>query len=371
LRRRLSGYPSIMTVIAAVRGVVPHHRYEQGELTAAFSDVVFGAAGTGAGSDRTALLHRFHEATGVDTRHLALPLAAYAGLTSFTATNDAFLDVGVGLGDQAIRAALDAAGLRPDDVDHIMSVSVTGIGVPSLDARLVSRLGLRTDVKRIPVFGLGCVAGVAGISRLHDVLRGDPDGVAVLLSVELCSLTVQHNDVSTANLIASGLFGDGAADVVLVGDRRAAAMGLTGPRVLDTLSRFYPDTERVMGWDIGESGFRIVLAPTVADVVEKYLREDVDGFLAGHRLGVADVTTWVTHPGGPKVIEAILRALDLPAAALAVTRECLTQVGNLSSASVLHVLDRTLRAGLTRPATPGVMIAMGPGFCAELVLLRW
>lgn len=360
-----------MTMIAAVRGVVPQHRYEQRELTAAFSDIVFGAAASGSGADRTALLRRFHQATGVESRHLALPLAAYRGLDGFTAANDAFLEVGVGLGEQAVRAALDTAGLRPGDIDHIMSVSVTGIGVPSLEARLIPRLGLRTDVKRIPVFGLGCVAGVAGISRLHDILRGDPDGVAVLLSVELCSLTVQRDDASTANLIASGLFGDGAAAAVLVGDRRAAAMGLTGPWVLDAVSRFYPNTEGVMGWDIGERGFRIVLAPTVADVVEKYLREDVDDFLCGHRMGVADVATWVTHPGGPKVIEAILRALDLPPAALAITRECLAQVGNLSSSSVLHVLDRTLRAGVTRSGTPGMMIAMGPGFCAELVMLQW
>ena len=361
----------IMSIIAAVRGVLPQHRYEQPEITAAFSGMVFGAAGPGTSRDRTALLHRFHAATGVRTRHLALPLADYGGLDSFTATNDAFLDVGVELGERAVRTALDAAGLRPGDVDHIMSVSVTGIGVPSIDARLVPRLGLRDDVKRIPVFGLGCVAGVAGISRLHDILRGDPDGVAVLLSVELCSLTVQHDDASTANLIASGLFGDGAAAVVLVGDRRATALGLTGPRVVDTRSRFYPDTEQVMGWDIGEHGFRIVRAPTVADVVEKYLRDDVDGFLSGHQLQVGDIATWVTHPGGPKVIEAIGRALDLPAQALAVTRECLSDVGNLSSSSVLHVLHRTLAAGLTRPGTPGVLIAMGPGFCTELALLEW
>lgn len=361
----------MMTFIAAVRGVLPPHRYEQHEITGAFTDIVFGAAGTQAGADRTALLHRFHAATGVKTRHLALPLADYGGLDGFAETNDAFLDVGVRLGEQAVQAALDAAGLHAADVDHLMVVSSTGIGVPTIDARLIPRLDLRNDVKRIPVFGLGCVAGVAGIARLHDILRGDPDGVAVLLSVELCSLTVQRDDASTPNLIASGLFGDGAAATVLVGDRRAAAMGLTGPRVINSRSRFYPHTERMMGWDIGGGGFRIVLAATIADVVEKYLRDDLDGFLAGHQLGVGDIATWVTHPGGPKVIEAIRQALELPSAALAVTWECLAQVGNLSSSSILHVLERTLTAGLTRPGTPGVMIAMGPGFCTELVLLEW
>jgi alkylresorcinol/alkylpyrone synthase len=219
------------------------------------------------------------------------------------------------------------------------------------------------------------VAGAAGLARLHDVLRGDPDGVAVLVAVELCSLTLQRDDTSTANLVASGLFGDGAAAVVLVGERRARAMGLApgtdAPRIVDTRSRFYPDTERVMGWDIGAGGFKIVLAATVAEVVEKYLRDDVDGFLAEHALRIADIDTWVAHPGGPKVIDAITRTLDLPEGALDVTRRSLARVGNLSSASVLHVLEATLAETRPRAGTPGVLLALGPGFCAELVLLDW
>jgi len=159
-----------------------------------------------------------------------------------------------------------------------------------------------------------------------------------------------------------------------VGEHRARRMGLPAgglaPRVVDTRSRFYPDTERVMGWDIGESGFRIVLAPTVADVVEKYLGDDVESFLAGHGLAIGDIDTWVAHPGGPKVIDAIVRALDLPDDALDVTRRSLAAVGNLSSASVLHVLQDTL-AGRPTPGTPGLLLALGPGFCAELVLLEW
>jgi alkylresorcinol/alkylpyrone synthase len=333
-------------------------------------DVVLGRA-----TDRRQLLDRLHAAAGVSQRHLALPLDAYAGIEGFQQSNDVFIDVGLGLAEDAIRQALDAAGLTAADVDLVVSTSVTGIAAPSLDARLVPRLGLRPDVRRLPLFGLGCVAGAAGIARVHDLLRGDPDGVAVLVAVELCSLTLQKDDTSTANLVASGLFGDGAAAVVLVGERRARTMGLDTepghPRVVATRSRFYPDTERVMGWDIGGSGFRIVLAATVADVVEKYLGDDVDGFLAGHGLTVRDVDTWVAHPGGPKVIDAILRALDLPADALDVTRRSLAAVGNLSSASVLHVLQDTLAEDLPTRGTPGVLMALGPGFCAELVLLEW
>jgi len=359
-----------MTTIAAVRGALPGPTHTQAEITAALGDVVLGGA-----ADRRLLLERLHRSAGVVTRHLALPLDAYAGLRGFGESNDVFIDVGVSLAERAIRDALDAAGLVAADVDIIMSTSVTGVAAPSLDARLVPRLGLRSDVRRLPIFGLGCVAGAAGIARLHDLLRGEPDAVAVLVAVELCSLTLQQADTSTANLVASGLFGDGAAAVVLVGERRARRMGLSAsriaPRVLDTRSRFYPDTERVMGWDIGASGFKIVLAATVADVVEKYLGDDVEGFLAGHGLVIGDIDTWVAHPGGPKVIDAIIRALDLPADALDVTRKSLAGIGNLSSASVLHVLHDTLAAGRPTPGTPGVLLALGPGFCAELVLLEW
>jgi alkylresorcinol/alkylpyrone synthase len=356
-----------VTTIAAVRGALPGHRHSQADVTAALAQVILGSEDDA----RRPLLDRLHASAGVRTRHLALPLAAYADLGGFGAANDLFIDLGLALAERAITDALAAAGLHPVDVDLLICTSVTGLAVPSLDARLVAPLGLRADVKRLPIFGLGCVAGAAGIARAHDYLKGDPDGVAVLLSVELCSLTFQRDDASTANLVASALFGDGAAAVVLVGERRSAAMGLAGPRVRATRSRMYPDTERVMGWDVGGSGFRIVLAATVADVVEKYLRDDVDAFLAEHGLVVADVDTWVAHPGGPKVIEAIVRALELGPHALDVTRRSLAAIGNLSSSSVLHVLHDTLAQGLPEPGTPGVLLAMGPGFCAELVLLEW
>jgi alkylresorcinol/alkylpyrone synthase len=371
-RRAVKGvgtYGAVMSAVAGVRVELPDNVYRQEEITDVLGAVVLGRHA--ARSEKVALLKRLHGAAGVRTRHLVLPLEAYADLGGFGASNDVFIDQGASLGERAITRALDAAGLVPADVDLLMTTSVTGIAAPSLDARLVGRLGLRPDVKRVPIFGLGCVAGAAGMARVHDYLTGHPDAVAVLLSVELCSLTFQRDDDSTANLVASGLFGDGASAVVLVGERRAAAMGLEAPRVVATRSRFYPDTERVMGWDIGGSGFRIVLAATVADVVKSYLGDDVSAFLELHDLKIGDVDTWVAHPGGPKVIDAIVEALDLDPGALAVTRRSLAAIGNLSSSSVLHVLERTLAEGLPAPGTPGVLMAMGPGFCAELVLLQW
>ncbi len=343
--------------------------YPQEQITEAFGAMV------SPDGDHVALVEKIHAATGVRSRNLALELADYPDLDDFGAANDVFIRVGLDLGEQAIRGALAAAGLAAEDVDLVMSTSVTGIAAPSLEARLVPRLGLRPDVKRVPIFGLGCVAGVAGVARVRDYLLGDPDAVAVLLSVELCSLTLQHADVSMPNVVASGLFGDGAAAVVMVGANRARAMGITGPMVLASRSRMYPDTQRTMGWDVGGSGFRIVLSADVPAVVAQYLEDDVVGFLSDHDLKVRDIARWVAHPGGPKVLEAMQSALGLDGGELAVTWRSLARIGNLSSASVLNVLADTLAgrdgAPPPEPGTPGLLMAMGPGFCAELVLLRW
>lgn len=312
-------------------------------------------------------MRRLHSSAKVATRHLALPIESYPLLTGFTAANDAFIDVGVELGTQAVAGALDEAGIRPHDVDLIMSTTVTGIAVPSLDARIAVRLGFRPDVKRIPMLGLGCAAGAAGIARVHDYLHGHADGVAVFVSVELCSLTIQRDDPTVANLVASGLFGDGAAAVVMMGEQRQHE----GPTVIATKSHLYPNSERVLGWDVKDSGLKIVLGVEVPDLVRKYLAADVNGLLADHGLAIDDIQTWICHPGGTKVIDTIQSALGLDESALALTRQSLRDVGNLSSASVLHVLRDTL-AGRPPPAGAwAVLMAMGPGFATELVLLRW
>ncbi|MET8159109.1 3-oxoacyl-[acyl-carrier-protein] synthase III C-terminal domain-containing protein [Sphaerisporangium sp. NPDC005289] len=353
-----------MTRIAAVRGALPPNRHPQAEITDTFARVCLPP-----GADRR-LLDRLHTSARVGHRNLVLPLDQYAKLDGFGMANEIFIEAAVDLGAEAVGAALDAAGLTPADVDMIMFTSVTGIAAPSVDARLAGRLGLRPDVKRVPVFGLGCVAGAAGIARLHDYLRGWPGHVAVLLSVELCSLTLQPGDASPVNLVASGLFGDGAAAVVACGADRAAG-GAPGPTVVATRGHLYPDSEGVMGWDVSDTGFRVVLDTSVPEVVRTYLADDVNGFLADHGLTTQDVTAWVCHPGGPKVLQAVAETLDLPDGALELTWRSLEDVGNLSSASVLHVLRDTLALRPPPPGTPGLLIAMGPGFCSELVLLRW
>lgn len=356
-----------MSRITAVQPVLPAHRYSQQEITEAFAKVCPGPAG------RRRLLERLHSSAQVGSRHLALPLDCYGDLGGFGRANDQFIDSAVQLGAAAVAGALEAAGLAPEDVDVVVSTTVTGFAVPSIEARIATRVGLRPDVRRMPLMGLGCLGGAAGLARLHDYLLGHPDHVGVLVSVELCSLTLQRDDDSTANLVASGLFGDGGAAVVVVGEQRPAPTGASwrGPRIVDSRSTLYPGTERAMGWDIGAGGLRIVLGAEVPELVQANVGADVRGFLAQHGLVVDDVTGWVSHPGGPKVIEAIRRALDLPADALELTWRSLEEVGNLSSSSVLHVLYDTMTKRAHEPGSPGVLMAMGPGFCCELVLLEW
>jgi alkylresorcinol/alkylpyrone synthase len=348
--RTLTANPSV----AAVSVKFPPNRYSQDETTGALTEF--------AGPE----FRKFALASGVEFRNFALPVSRYGELSGFTEANDAFVEIALDLAEQALLAALDEAKVKPSEVDIVFSTTVTGLAVPSLEARLASRVGLRQDVKRVPMFGLGCVAGAAGLARVYDYLRAYPDQVAVLLAVELCSLTVQREDSSIPNLVASSLFGDAAGVVVATGADRAPV----GPRMLATRSRTYPDTEDVLGWNIGSSGFQIVLSVEISTIVEKYLGDDIRDFLADHGLKTTDVSTWLLHAAGPKVIDAVENALDLPADAFDRTRNSLRDNGNLSSVSVLDILHATM-ADPPSPGSIGLMIAMGPGFSAELVLLSW
>jgi alkylresorcinol/alkylpyrone synthase len=344
--------------IAGTATAFTAHRYSQEEVASElteFSDTGFA---------------RFAHTSGVEYRSLALPIERYPELSGFTEANNAYLDVATDLGTEAVRSALDAAHVRPRDVDAIVTVSSTGVAVPTIDATIAARVGFRADVKRLPLFGLGCVAGAAGLARVHDYLRGYPDQVAVLLSVELCSLTLQRDDMSIPALIGVCLFGDGAAAVVATGGERAPAIGLGAPRILATRSRLIPGTRDVMGWNVRSSGFQLVLSRDVPTMADDYLADEVDRFLADHGLGTADISSWIAHPGGPKVLEAIQAAVGMPAEALRHSWDSLRDHGNISSASVLDVLGRTL-ADRPAPGTLGVMMAMGPGFSFELVLLSW
>ncbi|MEY9931013.1 alkylresorcinol/alkylpyrone synthase [Catenulispora sp. GP43] len=354
-----------MSRIAAVTSALPTHRHRQAELAAATADLCALPA------TRRALLDRFYANAGVDTRHTVLPLAGYRQLKSLDRANDTYIEHATDLGEQAVDSALRQAGVAAEDVDLFVTTSVTGVSVPSLDARLVPRLGMRPDVKRVPMFGLGCVAGAAGLSRIHDYLMAWPDHTAVLLAVELCSLNVPLVDATVPDLVVSALFGDGAGAVVVrgAGRMRGAGGSGSGVRIVATRSELCPNTHDVLGWRLGPHGFRIVLTTELAEVVERELGSVVKRFLADHGLQVPDVVAWVVHPGGPKVIDAVRDSLELSEDRVATARAALAEAGNLSSASIVHVLGKELAAPDAGPG-PMMVVGLGPGVSIELLLLE-
>src|ERR1700740_2114830 len=316
--------------IASVASAFPAHYYKQELLVEALKNDWRHRL------PNPAILDRLDESMQVEGRYTVRPIEFYESMETFGQANNVWIECALDLGEKALCRALARAGIEPRDLSAIFVTSVTGIAAPSLDARLVNRIGLSPNIKRIPIFGLGCVAGAAGISRAADYVRGYPDQAAALLSIELCSLTLQRDDLSMAHLISALLFGDGAAATIVVGSEmgRDGAHGSNGhgpkgPEILATKSILYPNTERVMGWDISEKGFRIVLSPEVPDTVIKHLGGDVDTFLGEQGLKRSDIKSWVMHTGGPKVLEATAQALGITAKDLAASWECLGKGGKI------------------------------------------
>lgn len=316
------------------------------------------------------MLDQMFEAVGVEGRHLVLEPEQYGKIDGFGESNDIYVDKATQLGAEAVESACRASGFAPDELDALFFTTVTGIASPSIDAKVINELELDRQIDRTPMFGLGCVGGAAGIARVADYLRGTAGRRAALLSVELCSLTVERDDPGIPDLIASALFGDGAACVVCSTDPRDQKA--VAPRLENNRGVFYRDKEWVMGWDIGENGFELILSGDLPNIVEAQLREDVEAFLSEHDYEIDDIEQWICHPGGPKVIDALQTALGLEDDDTAPARKSLREIGNLSSASVLHVLDEALEVAQTEQhwKKPAILMAMGPGFSAEFVLLE-
>ena len=350
-------------LMRSIGRALPQNYYPQQTISAALWNE------WGGSEESQARFERLHRSVGVRGRHLALPMEDYRALDSFSKTNDKWIERATDLGEEAIGSALDQAGFAPGSVDHIFFTTVTGIASPSIDAKLINRMSMRSDIKRTPIFGLGCVGGAAGLARAADYLRAFPSHTALLVSVELCSLTLQLRDKSIANVIASGLFADGAAAVLLVGGAHEDATD--GPRIVASRSMFFPDTEQLMAWRVADTGFQIVLSAGVPDLVRENLRDRVDSFLNDCRLSRREINHWIAHTGGPKVLQAMEAALEIPRCALARSWNSLARLGNLSSASVLFVAGDLMDSGVARTGDYGLLLSMGPGFCGELVLLQW
>jgi alkylresorcinol/alkylpyrone synthase len=352
--------------ISSVGTAYPPNRYSQSEIAEALTQRWQHKL------EEPRLISRIHANCGVEFRNFVLPIDAYPTLVGFGQTNTAWIAGALELGETAITRALTRVGITPKDISAIFFASVTGIASPTIDARLINRLPFPVNVKRTPIFGLGCVAGAAGIARVSDYIRAFPKEIAILLSVELCSLTWQDDDQSIANIISTGLFADGAAAVVIAGsESKLANPTYPSPQIIATRSTFYRDTERIMGWDIVDTGFQIVLSPDVPKIVNDNFLANVQSFLSDHNLTQADIASYIFHSGGPKVLEAMETSLSLPPNALAPSWKSLREVGNLSAASVLAVLEDYLTIHPGTPGTYSILAAMGPAFCSELVLLKW
>src|ERR671918_1375398 len=268
-----------MSVIVSTTTGFPEHYYPQDTLLAAAQ-----GEWTRKRASISKPLEQFYTNVKVKGRYLAWPLERYKKPTTFEERNNAYIETALELGEQTICALLDHAQMSPQEIDQLTTISTTGIAVPALDARLMNRIPFSKGMKRLPLFGLGCVGGAAGIARTADYLQGHPDEAVILFAVELCSLTLQRDDLSMANLVASGLFGDGAAAVLMVGDNHPRAQSM--PRVIDSQSHFFPDTEHIMGWDVTNSGFKVLLSADIAGLAQSEVRPSMEAFLGKHDLTI-------------------------------------------------------------------------------------
>jgi alkylresorcinol/alkylpyrone synthase len=345
-----------MTRIAAVATALPPHVVRQDEAVEI-------ARRAYAGRDDLLRLLRVFAGSGVQTRHMAFPPEYYLQERSFEERNRDFIEQGVALAERAAKSCLAKSGFRPEDIDHLYLVTTTGLATPSLDALLASRLGLRSDVRRSPLFGLGCAGGAGALIRATDVLRGAPGQTALVVSVELCGQVFSQRATTPTDVIGAALFGDGAAALVL-------AEG-PGPRVLATRTVLYDGTAHLMGWAFTSDGMRLRLSKEVTDFVRERLKPVLSSFLESQSLSMGQISHWILHPGGRKILETYRAAFGLSDRMLRWTAGSLAKVGNLSSASVLFILSDLMASGRPHPGEKSLMCALGPGFASELLILEW
>lgn len=302
----------------------------------------------------------------IQTRQFMMPLEWYLNPRSSAERNRIYKEKGLALMKCAAAECLTRSGWDISEVDHVIFVSSTGHATPTMDAHLINILGLRQDVTRLPVWGLGCAGGAAGIARAYDHCLGNRKARTLVVALECCSLTFADEDVSKKNLVATSLFSDGCAAVAIAGDDVCDA----GVSVMGRGSHLFRDGYRIMGWDFEDDGMRLVLSARLPAVVREGLPRIVQHFLEIHGLTRESISHFITHPGGAKVIDAYREALDLADADLSITEDVLRNHGNISSVSVLIVLEKWLANGGAQRRGHGLLSAFGPGFSAEMVLLE-
>lgn len=319
--------------------------------------------------DKADFINQFFHSSGVRKRHLSLPLGQYQAMGHFGEKNLKWKQTALELQSKNIEKILSTTKCDSDAIRLIASVNTTGMCVPSLEALLINKVALSVKTKRLPVFGLGCLGGVAGMNRVNDYLIGHPKEAALVLVTELCSLTFQLQDHSVPNLIGTALFGDGAGAVLMVGREHKLA-DESAFEIMNCQSIFYPDTERLMGWDMIESGFQIVLSPDIPALVREHVGKNVEEFIYQCGVERKDIDFFVAHPGGPKVLDAMMETLNLTREDIFHSWESLGDYGNMSAVSVVDVLKRTIGREDIKKGSLGVMLAMGPAFSLEMALVK-
>ena len=333
---------------------VPKHRYEQ-SVVRDVSHLLFDRNK----ADLVRLMPVFDNA-GIDSRYSCMPLEWYLAPHGWVERSKLFAEHAVDLLCDAARKALEQAGLETGDIDTVVAVSTTGVATPSLDALVIERLGLRRDTRRLPIFGLGCAGGVTGLARAIDLARALPGSNVLYLVVELCTLTFRHGDNSKSNVIASALFGDGAAAAVISTEGDGPLFGPAGEHT-------WAQSLDIMGWRVQEDGLGVLFSRDIPALVRAEIRPIADAFLGSHGKAVDDLAGVVCHPGGAKVLDALEEAFRLPPGGLSIARGVLRDYGNMSAATVLFVLERTLAE---QGAGRYLMSALGPGFSVGLQLLE-
>ncbi len=350
-----------MSVIFAAKTSYPQHEYSQEHL-ANFLATIF--------PDKDPVIQKFFKHALVQKRRLVMPIDRYKELSGLQNRNDFWMKEALALQQKNLDYYFNELKFPIQDIGMIISTTITGLSIPSLEAKLMNLYPFSPSTKRIPIFGLGCLGGVACIARAHDYLQQYTSQAVLILATELCSLTFQLSDYSMANLVGTSLFADGAGSVLMVGkDHPLARQGQYD--VCFGESMFFPQTERIMGWDIVDSGFKLVLSGDVPKIVSDHLVPSFQNFLQHHQLSLADISFYISHPGGPKVLMSLEESLGISANDLALSYKSLAEHGNMSSVSVINVLEQNLAIKQKRtPGSLGVLLAMGPAFCAEVLVIK-
>jgi alkylresorcinol/alkylpyrone synthase len=303
--------------------------------------------------------------TGIITRNMVKPISYYAEPNTFEQRNNDYISNALAYSVQAIEGVLKKAGIAKETITDIIFVSTTGLATPSMDALIINAMRLDPHINRVPIWGLGCAGGVSGMAKANTLARANPDAIVLLVAVELCSLTLIKSDYSKSNFIGSSLFSDGIVACIIKGDHHVAEQKIT---VQASRSKLYYDSLDVMGWDFNDTGFKVLFSKDIPTFIHQHIRADIDSFLAKQNLELKDIKNFIFHPGGKKVLDAYTDALYMDGDFLKNTREVMNNNGNMSSVTVLYVLEKFMEEGYEDGY--GLMLAMGPGFSSEMVLLK-